>query len=627
MLAMAATATEIVLALLAGWAGTSTTVAQWSWGPQLALTLSLIGLGRVMAVLVPVIAAPVILYAASAERADPALARLIALLVAFTGAMELLVGAGDLLTLLIGWELVGATSWALIGFDWRDPSRPRAALDAYLVTRAGDLGLYLAAGAAVVGTGSLSFGSLELLRGPALHVVAAGLLVAAAAKSAQLPFSPWLFRAMVGPSPASALLHSATMVAAGAYALARLGPLLHAASWLAPTVLWLGLATALAGGLVASVQRDLKKGLAASTSAQYGLMLVAIGAGFPAAAGLHLVTHAAFKALLFLGAGVALHVTDTIDLGRLQTLALGGRLPRIAAFFWIGALALAAIPPLGGAYSKEQIVAAAEAAGPIVLATVLAAGALSAFYALRLALLAFGWPFPAAGTLAGATAARRIDRRPTVEIVAVGTLAALSVALGVLWLPSGAAIARRTIPGPFPHVTTPIALLSLGLALALGVGGTWLLRSRHTLVDLRLPSALTTWVAGWYGLPVLARAAVARPTFWLARHLATLDGRVVDGGVRAAVAIGALVSRALTWWGERGIDGLVGATAVLGQRVAAASGTADDRGVDAAVNGVAHGIGVAGTKSRRLQTGLVHQYYLVLAAGVLVIVGVAMLWP
>ncbi len=625
--ALTATALATLLAVIAVavWAAVHASSAAWAlWGPRLAPRLDVGRIGRTMVVLVPVIAVPVVLFAGASFRRDAGLPRLLALLTAFTGLMELLVTAGDFLTLLVAWELVGACSWALIGYQWRDVARVRAARDAFLTTRVGDLGLYLAAAAAFAATGSLDFGALAAARGPAFGVVAAGVLVAAAAKSAQLPFSPWLFSAMAGPTPASALLHSATMVAAGAYLLARLAPTLApAVGWFGPAVALLGLATALAGGLVASVQTDLKKALAGSTSAQYGLMFLAIGAGFPGAAGAHLVTHAAFKALLFLGAGVALHAADTLDLATLARARLGRTITRVALLVGVGTLALAAVPPLGGAYSKEQIiVAAAHAArwrGTLVVGA-LVAGLFSAFYAARLQLLAFSHDRGDGNATDGTAPTGAPPSTP--ELASLALLAALSVALGALWLPGAASAAVWAVGAPL----APGAAWELAASLAtvaMGVGGAWLLRRRHMLVTLGLPDAVRTRIAGWFGLPAVGRQLIVRPTLALANALADFDGRVVDAGVRGAVQVATFTSGVLAWWGERGVDGLVTAVARATTRLAHASRAADDQGVDRVVEELARDVGVVGTASRRLQTGLAHDYYRLAAAGTVVLIVVA----
>lgn len=649
-LTASAVATLVVTLLIGVWAAARMPAAAWPfWGPHLTPRLAVEGLGRVMVVLIPAIAAPIVLYAGSYAQDDRGLARLLALLTAFVGLMELLVLARDFLTLLVAWELVGACSWALIGFEWREASRPRAARDAFLTTRLGDLGLYVAAAATFSATGSLHFDALARVHGPMLGVVAAGVLLAAAAKSAQLPFSPWLFSAMAGPTPASALLHSATMVAAGVYLIALLEPVLAPVPWFTPTVLLLGIATALAGGVVASLQTDLKKALAASTSAQYGLMWVAVGAGFSAAAGTHLVTHAAFKALLFVAAGVVVHAAATLDLVTLARLGLGRLRPLLAALFAVGALALAAVPPLGGAFSKEQILAAATHAPRwrvAVTAGVLLAAVLSAFYAARLQLLAFS-PLrarPAELPSDGSAAGRAGAVLTTAERISLAFLAASSLALGLLWMPGGGRVASAVIGGPLPAG----AAWELGASLAsvvLGGGTAWVLWRRGALASLGLPARVRDGVGAWLGLPTVSRRFLVDPVMALARALAVADDRVVDAGVRGAVRIAAYASVALGWWGERGVqristgisrgvtalardtgaaddrilDRLVSTIARATDTVARGSQVTDDQGIDGAVEELARGVGVAGVHSRRLQTGLAHDYYLLAAVGAVII--------
>ncbi len=632
VLVTAAAAVLLVTLAVAIWAATLMPSAGWPWwGPVLRPHVAVVGIARIMIVLVPVIALPVVAYASSSMRNDVGLARCIALLVAFTGAMELLVIASDLLTLLVGWELVGAASWALIGFEWRDASCPKAALDAFIVVRLGDLGLYLAAGALFAAVGSLDLAALGALHGTALTVVAAGILVAAAAKSAQLPFSPWLFSAMAGPTAASALLHSATMVAAGAYLLARTTPTLLQLTWFGPTVAWLGLATALAAGVVATLQSDLKRALAASTSAQYGLMLVAIGAGVPAAAAVHLVAHAAFKALLFLGAGVVLHAAGTLDLARLR---LGSALPRVARLFGVGTLALAAVPPLGGAYSKEQILSAA-ANGPmgtgLLTVGVLVAGLLSALYAGRLQLLAFGPRDPMSnhtyshtphGSDNGSGHPSPLLQPSRTVQASLGILALISIALGILWLPSGS----RLVQGVTGHMLARGSMCPFAASLATIVAaafGDWFLWRRDALVSLYLPDRTRNRIAHWLGIPTLARVLVVRPVLSVADWLASFDDRVIAGGMRVAVGIATAISQLSAWGSERGLDAVVAVVVRGTEGVARASGIADDSGVDRAVEQMARGVGVVGQDSRRLQTGLAHQYYVIVAVGLVIIIAVA----
>jgi NADH:ubiquinone oxidoreductase subunit 5 (subunit L)/multisubunit Na+/H+ antiporter MnhA subunit len=447
-----------------------------------------------------------------------------------------------------------------------------------------------------------------------LAVVGGGLLFAAAAKSAQLPFSPWLFSAMAGPTPVSALLHSATMVAAGAYALARLGPAMRPLGWWPPAVAALGVATALAGGIVALVQTDLKKALAASTSAQYGLILVAVGAGSTSAAAAHLLTHAAFKSLLFLAAGVAMTAAGTLDLGRMR---LGRAQPTIAVLFGIGAVFLAAVPPLGAAFSKEQILGAAASYSSWLAAGVAFAGLLSATYAARLWLLAFG-PGPA---VAPGVSRWRPGR---VEVGAMGLLAGYLGAIWFLWLPVGRHLLQDVTGQPLRPDRLWEELVSFG-AITIAGATVWVADRRGRLYTLGFSPAAHARVADWVGLPAIAKAGVVDPTLALASWLARFDDRVIDAGVRAAAAIAAGFSRVLSWWAERSIDDVVIGVANATLAVATSSRVADERVVDAVVEGLAQEVGVAGQRARRIQSGLAHRYYVIAAVGVVAAVAVAAL--
>ncbi len=646
LLAPLAVAGSVASLAVGIWAAATEPSAAWRWGEHLALALDVEGLARVMVVLVPGIALPVVAFAGASLAQDRGLARLLGLLLAFVGAMLVLVAASNLLTLLVAWELVGMASWALITHDWRDPETPPLALHALLATRTGDLGLVAAAGVVLAVSGTTDYGVLSELSGWPVHVVAAGLLLAAAAKSAQLPFSPWLFSAMAGPTPASALLHSATMVAAGAYALARTVPLLEGAPWLGPAVAGVGLATALAGGVVASVQTDLKRALAASTSAQYGLILVAVGAGSTAAAGAHLVTHATFKALLFLGAGVALHAAATLDL---RSLRLGRALPFVAATVAVGALALAAVPPLGAARSKEDILAAAVHSSAWLGAGVVVASFLSALYAGRLALLAYGpasgvpdpdpgsWPDsgsrPGLGPDSGLVEDRGrsttrslhkgpIERPPAVERWALGALAFATLALSALWLPGAGELVEDATGGALVAGEAWELAASVA-AVAAAAGLIALLDRQGRLATLGLPERVRSGAAAWLGLPALSKHLVVDPVLALSRALAALDDRVVDAGVRAAVWVAGAVSRLLAWWGERGVDGVVQGVAGMTLHGADLSRATDERAVDRAVEELARGTTQAGRQSQRLQTGMSHHYYLLVALGLVAVVAVA----
>ncbi len=590
----------LVATLVAGvWAAATEPSAAYAWSAAIELSLRVEGFGRVMVVLVPLIAAPIVAYAAVSE--PEGVTRLLVLMLGFVAAMLLLVVAADFVTLLIGWELIGAASWALIAHGWRDRPNVEAATQAFLTTRLGDLGLYAAAGATLAATGSFAFEGLGAAASPWREIVAGGVLLAVAAKSAQLPFSPWLFAAMVGPTPVSALLHSATLVAAGAYLLVRLAPLLEAVAWFAPLVAIVGLVTALGGSVVAIVQDQAKRALAASTSAQYGLMFVAVGAGSTAAAGAQLVTHAAFKSLLFLAAGIAIHAAGTASLGRMR---LGRALPVVAAGSALGALALAGVPPLGGAWSKEAVVASAVEIGGWLAAGALLASFMSAAYAGRYQLLVFGRGRRAAPL-----------RRPTrVELGAIGVLAMATILLSVLWLPSMTGLVEQLTGGTAPAGASSgffLAVVLIGVAL----GAVVALERRGRLLDLGLPAPVRAGMANWLGMPRLTSGLVVRPTLRVSMMLARADDRVVDAGVRLTARVARRISALLTRGVEISVDGLVTATAAGTMRVALASQRADDQGVDGAVEATGRGIGFAGHQSRRLQTGLSHHYLAIAAAG------------
>ncbi|MDP9430646.1 MAG: NADH-quinone oxidoreductase subunit L, partial [Actinomycetota bacterium] len=276
------------------------------------------GLSAVLGVLVAGVALLVTVFAVADLPGGAARARFSGFLLLFVAAMLATVTAATLPALLLAWEVMGATSYALIGFRWEERGTLAAGTRAFLTTRAGDLGLYVAAGAALAATGSLVLADLGAARGGWADVAAAGVLVAALGKSAQLPFSAWLSAAMRGPSLVSALLHSATMVAAGGYLLLRLQPLLAATGWTATAAAWAGALTALVLGAVAVAQSDLKQLLAASTAAQIGFVVLAAGIGATAGGTAQLVAHAAVKAGLFVAAGAWLTALGTRQLAGLR---------------------------------------------------------------------------------------------------------------------------------------------------------------------------------------------------------------------------------------------------------------------------------------------------------------------
>lgn len=591
----------LALAAISGdWQGS------YRWSEQIELGVALSPAGQVFALVVPLIAAPIVLYSAYHEAPSSSgrpLARLIALLLAFVGAMQLLVLASDLLTLLIAWELVGALSWALIAHEWHERSNLRAAAWAFLVTRFGDLGLYIAAAAAFAGSGSFDFTTLTQLDGFTLQLFVAGVALACAAKSAQLPFSPWLFAAMSGPTPVSALLHAATMVAAGVYLIVRLHSVMTGVGWFAPLAIGLGLATALAGGVVACLQGHAKKLLAASTAAHYGLMWLAVGAGYPGAALLHFAAHAFVKAVLFLAVGIAEHHTGNYSLARMR---LGRQLPGIALAALIASLALAGVIPLSAAWTKEKIIGAAGEFAPWLAIAAALAGGLSAIYATRLQLLAYG---PARYVEAPLRRDGPGHRKP--EALALYLLAIGALLLSALAIPAVSALAERLLGIALPagkswETAMSLALTVLGIALgALAVRRRW---SNQTERDPRWPDA-----TNWLGLPQLAQRG-ATGLMAGSHALARFDDSIVDAGVQAIAAY-VPFSRRLNRFDDCVLDGGIRLVARFGGWLAAAGDRYGEAFSDGLAMKVSHLTGWLGNKARHLQTGQTHHYYTAIAAG------------
>ena len=327
--------------------------------------LQLDNLAHFTAILVACVALVIDVYSVDYMRHEEDQPRFFASFSFFTGSMLALVLSDSFLLLYAAWEGVGLASFLLIGFWYRQNQARYAALKAFVMTRLGDMGLLLGWLIALQMTGTTRIGAfLDLVHAGALApavltTTALLFFFGAAGKSAQLPLTAWLPAAMVGPTPVSALIHSATMVAAGVYLLLRLFPLFSAAPFALEIVLWVGAATALLAALVATVQTDLKRILAWSTASQLGEMLLALGLAGPLAAAFHLAVHAVFKSSLFLSAGAIEHASGRRDLWRLGK--LGRKIPLTALAFGAAGLALAGLPPFSGFWSEEAILGQAKA--------------------------------------------------------------------------------------------------------------------------------------------------------------------------------------------------------------------------------------------------------------------------
>lgn len=573
LLAVTAAVAALVFACVAAFAHPSAKAPLLAGVP---LQLRVDGLSGLLVVTVTAVTTAVLVFSVWDIGRGEARARFFGLMLLFSGSMLATVTAANLLVLLMAWEIMGATSWALIGYWWRDPERVHAANTAFMTTRAADLGLYLAVGAALAGgpSESLALDGLDRAADPWLSVITAGVVVAALGKSAQLPFSFWLSRAMQGPSPVSALLHSATMVVAGAYLLLRLQPLLDASGWGGPAVAWTGVTTALVLGLVALAQTDLKQLLAASSCAQIGFMVMAAGAGGVVGGTLQLMAHAAAKSLAFLVAGAWLTLLGTKVLPALRGAARRHRLAGIT--FTLAALTLAGVPPLSLWAAKDLLLAAALEDGAWLYAAGLAAAVVSAAYSVKA--LWFVWQPTPDGDAGRAAEPSKSSRVPVLGGLPLVTLGVACVVLTVpAFAPVRDAVIRVLGDGSqvSPHLWE--FALSGGLALAASAAA-WAWGSRA----VSLPAPALAWFGDWLHLEAAARAVFVRPILALARTLAAFDDRVLD----------------------RGVDGA--ARGVL--RLAKATDRGTEHRVDAAVEGIASTTGALGRWARRPQTGQLHQY-------------------
>ncbi len=512
-----------------------------------------------VALAVTVVALAVQVYSVGYLHDDPRYAPYAAQVSLFTGAMLLVVTANDLIVLLVGWEVMGACSYLLIGHDRRLPEAPAAAVKAFLVTRVGDVGFLL--GIAWLGVRTGSFDIQQVLAHPAPTAAVILLLAGVAGKSAQFPLHTWLPDAMAGPTPISALIHAATMVAAGVYVVFRLYPL-FAASPAALAVLGVMAAiTLLLGAFSATAQDDIKRVLAWSTVSQIGYMTGALAVGSPAAALFHLLTHAAFKALLFLAAGAVIHAVDTNSMSR-----MGGLRTSMPVTFWsfvVGLGALAGIPPLAGFWSKENVLVVAahatDGGGPapvwvawVVWIAALIGVALTAWYATRLLLRTF---FGIARARADDWAVGFDDARydpddatphdpPALMRWPVLVLAVPAALLGlVAFVPAF----RTALELENPHLGVSIAL-PLVLT-ALGAFTAWWLWQAAPAGDPALVfGRLRPLFASGFHLDEVQDRLVVRPVKALAGLLTTVDERVVDAVVEgtgtSAGRLGGLLNRA-----------------------------------------------------------------------------------
>jgi NADH-quinone oxidoreductase subunit L len=495
------------------------------------------GLAGLVALLVCVVALLVQVYSVEYLHDDPRYAPYAAEVSLFTAAMLTVVVGADLIVLLVGWEVMGLCSYLLIG-HYRDlPEAPGAALKAFLVTRVGDVGFLL--GILLLGLNAGTFrisgvlAAVPHLSGAVLTGSALLLLAGVAGKSAQFPLHTWLPDAMAGPTPISALIHAATMVAAGVYLVLRLYPVFVAAPAALSVLGVLAAVTMVLGGLAALGQDDLKRVLAWSTVSQLAYMLGALAVGGYGAGAFHLITHAAFKALLFLCAGVVLHATGTVLMSRLG--GLRRQLPVTYVATVLGGLALVGVPPLSGGLSKDAVLDAAWESvrhpgvtgrwvAVVVLLAALVTVVLTGAYVTRAVLRTFHGA-PRADLAAHEPGA--LMRLP-VQVLLLAAVVVGAIGLRGSWLPSWLGVAESLTP------VAGMTVLALALAAvgAVSVGLAWRRAPAEDPVRGLGPAAVAALRNGLY-VDALQDRVVVRPVRALARAVAAGDRLLVDGAVES----------------------------------------------------------------------------------------------
>lgn len=537
--------------------------------PGFPLRLLVDPLTAALSITVAVVVLVVLTYAVGYMERERDTARFFAGMTFFAAAMQTVVLAGDWILLLAAWELIGLASYLLIGFWYERPGVAPAATRAFLTTRSADLGLYFAAFTLIGASGTTALGPGLRVGGATATVAGLLLLVAAMGKAAQAPMQGWLQDAMRGPTPVSALLHSATLVAAGAILLARTLPLLPPE--VRAVVGIVGGVTAALTGITALVEPDLKRLLAASTSSQLGFMFLALGAGSLVAAVLHLIIHAAMKSALFLGAGVFQEAYGSTALGDLR--GAGRTYPRVYLGVAVAGLSLAAIPPLAGFWSKDAIIAAAFAAAgaPFLVPLALVGSVLTGAYVGRMLRLLRG----------GQT---RPTALPGMRWMSAGFVTAVLLAalLGLAVVPIA-----RILGAPVPANLTATAIETAAAVAGLTAG--WL------PLRVPLPAGAPAWAEAGFRVRGGFVGLVIEPVMALATFADRVDAVI-----------------------HRGVLGVGNG----GMALAFGSDTVDRRGIDELIWGFVRDVWTSGERARRLQTGLVSRELAFAVGGIGVIAAV-----
>ena len=610
-------------------AGGSHTVPLWTWveAGSLSVSMSFLidPLSTIMLLVVSGVGFLVHVYAVGYMHGDPGYPRFFTWLNLFMLSMFLLVLGDNYLVMFVGWEGVGLCSYLLIGFWYEKQSASDAGKKAFIVNRIGDAGFLLGMFLIWTLTGSLTytevFKAAPEMSAAAASAVGLLLFVGAIGKSAQIPLYVWLPDAMEGPTPVSALIHAATMVTAGVYMVARTSPIYVMGPDAMSVIAVVGALTGLFAASIGLVQNDIKRVLAYSTVSQLGFMFMALGVGAFAAGIFHLMTHAFFKGLLFLGSGSVIHALHHAPEDQQQDMRyMGGLKDKMPITYWtflIGAIAIAGVPPLAGFWSKDEILANAFFTGHYtvwIMGTV--AAFMTAFYMFRLIFMTFH------GEMRVDHHAREhIHESPSTMTVPLVILAVLSVIGGVIpgfppeagWIHRFLAPSLAKMPAGGHAMDQGVHLMNAAaggghsgpavvfliiLAIAVAVGGialAWYMYVKDTEAPRRLYRSMPGiyyLLLGKYYIDEIYQTCIVEPTYKLMRGLWTFDAKVVDGAVNGSSLITVVSSRF--------------------------SGIFDLRTVDGAVNGTASFIRFFSQVFKYLQSGMVQNYLFVMLLGIFV---------
>ena len=563
-------------------AGAGPTEVLFTWATagsfNLQMGFRVDALAAVMLALVTTIAVLVMVYSDGYMAHDKGYVRFFTYLALFSSSMLGLVISPNLLEIYVFWELVGMCSYLLVGFWYDRDGAANAAQKAFVVNRVGDFGLLLGLLGLFWATGSFGFEEIgtrlqdAVANGSVSNGVAVLLcllvFMGPMAKSAQFPLHVWLPDAMEGPTPISALIHAATMVAAGVFLVARLQPVYEAFPVVNLVIAVIGTITLFLGASIALTQMDLKKGLAYSTVSQLGYMMLAMGCGAPVAGMFHLVTHAFFKAMLFLGSGSVIHAMEEV-VGHEPVLAQDMRLmgglrrymPITSSTFFIGCLAISGIPPLAGFWSKDEILGQAFGSFPVLWAAGFITAGMTAFYMFRLYFLTFEGSFrgndramaaqlmAAAGKSGddhdeehGHAHADHPHESGWQMAMPLAVLAVPSVLIGLLGTPWNSRFAYLLDPHEAAHMAEHFSwgefLPLAGASVAISVAGITISVLAYALYKLDLATAvagrfpaINAFLANKWYLDAINDKLFVQGSRKLAKSVLDVDSKVVDGVV------------------------------------------------------------------------------------------------